>query len=912
MDNSIVMSDLIYTYKPNKQLYAIVFFLFVYSICAISVFAQTADGHLAEARKTYILDDERESYSHFLSAIEIFEQNNKMREVVETWNTMGFWWSYWSKADSAETFYNRAEKLLERYDFPDLKTLNTYRQGVFYRKQFRLAEARSKLRKAQRLAEARQDSNYQAAAMNSLGIIMKDIGRLNDAQALIDSAITIARAQGYYEDLDTYLGNLAGVYSSMGDFSSALNCYVEAEKLGVDINTRLAIVRYGNIGVRYKQLNQPDQALFYFQKAYEIAQGARYPKHIVSRGLSLAETYLRIGNQERAAEILNDLRPVKDEFKLDRYNAKIAVLQSQVELASGRQEQAISTIKNVKEKYPESSFLRYELARNYYNLGQSWLAYETLKEEEWSPSPLFSIKKNIDQLLLHIRVQADLDPEQAYKTATDASAYLEKLQNRAIGSSLTNASYLIPFRSIYRQISILAWKRDRPVDEVYQWMQLAKGIVFEMERQEHDISSPKVDSLRFVRFQLEESLKNILVDESDLETEQEQTREEQIQGLSLRLDAINSLIRNSVSDSEKGMRTLSELRAELDDQTQIIDYLITDEGVLRFSITRENAEITFTAINKADLKTRVKRYNDLVRDPGESVIGNQLHSVLSQLLLPETLKEQIVISPDAILHYVPFETLRERDSFLIERHSVSYILSSRYHSSSSNEVTFGKNERLLMVSNPVIRPIPNSLISIPTPSLPFASLEADSIRSYFDSVTELSRENATRLNVSKALKDTFDVLHFASHGVISDESPLLSGILLADEQPHKQLFSVSDINRIPIKTKMVMLSSCNSASGTLVDGEGFLGLQRSFLSKKIPYVGASLWSVNDASTAMLMNRFYKHLFPEEKSGFWSWFLGGEDQQSPAKAMQMAKRSLMQQKKYRHPYYWAPFIVIKGI
>jgi CHAT domain-containing protein len=63
---------------------------------------------------------------------------------------------------------------------------------------------------------------------------------------------------------------------------------------------------------------------------------------------------------------------------------------------------------------------------------------------------------------------------------------------------------------------------------------------------------------------------------------------------------------------------------------------------------------------------------------------------------------------------------------------------------------------------------------------------------------------------------------------------------------------------------------------------------------------------------MLMNRFYKHLFPEEISGFWSRFLGGEDQQSPAKAMQMAKRSLMQQKKYRHPYYWAPFIVIKGI
>lgn len=875
--------------------------------------AQTAEEFLSKARQAYISDDEKQSYDYFLSAIRIFQEEQKMDKAIETWTMMGFWWSYWSKPDSAEVFYNRAEELLKTHDFGELKAMNSYRQGMHYRKRGRLKDAIEKYRETKRLAVAIGDSSFYSASLNSLGLVMKAVGRLDDAYTYIDSAITIARENKYHDELNIYLGNLAGVYGKMGNLSAALNCYIEAERLGLELGNRHQIVRYGNIGEKYFQLNQTDEAVFYQQKAYQSAQGAGYPRYIISRGLALAESYMELEQTDKAEALLNELLPVKREFNLDRYDSRVAVLRSQIELASGSTEGAIESLKSAVENHPESQSLRYELARMYYNLGQKWLAYETLEEVEWSPSPLESIKDNINQLQLYIRVLTELDPVKAYQAAVDATPYLDQLQNRAIGSSTTNASFLTPFRSIYRQMALLSWKNDRPADEVYNWMQQAKGVVFEMEREEHNLSSPQVDSLRFVRFQLEEKLKGILVDEPDLTADSVETREERIQAISLRLDVINSKIRSSVSGTEQEIPTLSELRERLENDTQIIEYLITEDGILRFTFTREIDEISFTAINRDDLKTRVTTYSNLVRDPGESVMGNQLHSILSQLLLPDIISGDVIISPDGILHYIPFETLRKQDSFLIRNHSVSYILSSRYYAKTSDDVTFGENERLLMVANPEITSVSSSaVIPASVPALPFASLEADSVSSYFGDVVKFSREQATRSNIEDALKDTFDVLHIASHGVISDESPLLSGILLADDDPGKQLFSVSDINRVPINAKLVMLSSCNSASGTFVDGEGFLGLQRSFLSKKIPYVGASLWSVNDESTAMLMNRFYEHLFQPEDNGLFNRLLGSGEPKTPEEAMQMAKRSLMNDKKYRHPYYWAPFIVIKGI
>jgi len=80
-------------------------------------------------------------------------------------------------------------------------------------------------------------------------------------------------------------------------------------------------------------------------------------------------------------------------------------------------------------------------------------------------------------------------------------------------------------------------------------------------------------------------------------------------------------------------------------------------------------------------------------------------------------------------------------------------------------------------------------------------------------------------------------------------------------------------------------------------GEGVLGLPRSFLAAGAGRVLVSLWKVNDRSTAVLMERFYRSLL--------------ERSQPAERALADAKRRLMKEPGTRSPFHWAPFVLVGG-
>ena len=80
----------------------------------------------------------------------------------------------------------------------------------------------------------------------------------------------------------------------------------------------------------------------------------------------------------------------------------------------------------------------------------------------------------------------------------------------------------------------------------------------------------------------------------------------------------------------------------------------------------------------------------------------------------------------------------------------------------------------------------------------------------------------------------------------------------------------------------------------MTEGEGMLGLSRAFFGAAVPALVASLWPVADESTRILMELFYREM---------------ENGTRPAKALRHAELTLMENKKYKHPFYWAPFIFI---
>jgi CHAT domain-containing protein len=151
--------------------------------------------------------------------------------------------------------------------------------------------------------------------------------------------------------------------------------------------------------------------------------------------------------------------------------------------------------------------------------------------------------------------------------------------------------------------------------------------------------------------------------------------------------------------------------------------------------------------------------------------------------------------------------------------------------------------------------------------------------------------------LSGGLRD-YRVIHFATHAVADTRNPELSGLVLslvdASGKPQEGFLGVSDIYELDLGADLVVLSGCQTALGKEVRGEGIMGLTRGFLYAGVPRVVASLWPVQDRTTAELMARFYRALW--------------QDHLPAATALREAQRSLRHDPRYRDPYSWAGFVL----
>ena len=160
----------------------------------------------------------------------------------------------------------------------------------------------------------------------------------------------------------------------------------------------------------------------------------------------------------------------------------------------------------------------------------------------------------------------------------------------------------------------------------------------------------------------------------------------------------------------------------------------------------------------------------------------------------------------------------------------------------------------------------------------------------------LQKEAHEKRVKSPELQD-YRYVHFATHGVLDETMPQLSGLLLAPGISEDGILYLNEIFGLRLNAEMVVLSACETGSGKYARGEGLVGLTRGFLYAGAASLLVSLWQVADASTADLMVDFYTNRL----SGM-----------SPASALQSSKVSQIRKNyKFARPYYWAPFVYIGG-
>jgi CHAT domain-containing protein len=345
-----------------------------------------------------------------------------------------------------------------------------------------------------------------------------------------------------------------------------------------------------------------------------------------------------------------------------------------------------------------------------------------------------------------------------------------------------------------------------------------------------------------------------------------------------------------------GAPDVPEVAARLPPRTALVEYLIVADGVAAFVVRREGLKGTLLAERPADLHASVDLLRDLItRPPGDQWRrpAARLHAALVAPLVDRGWLDEIdavLLVPHGVLHYVPFAMLPESDGPDARVTGDRWSLATLPSAGALVAATRASNgARGLYAAAPA------------RTALPHAEGEVRRIAPLFPGVRRvLVGQDATEGSF-KAEAGGYRTVHLATHGFFNKHNPLFSGVELEPDADNDGRLQVFEVLGLRLSASLVTLSACDTGLGAgqvaeTPAGEEFIGLTQAFLSAGSRAVLASLWAINDRSTAEVMARFYQH----------------SRTASPVEALARAQRELRKAGgREAHPYYWAPFVLVSA-
>lgn len=356
-----------------------------------------------------------------------------------------------------------------------------------------------------------------------------------------------------------------------------------------------------------------------------------------------------------------------------------------------------------------------------------------------------------------------------------------------------------------------------------------------------------------------------------------------INGQILQLEEALDILLTSYSDSLLVYETPSHY----------IEYCVTDSSV--YAMTDLNDMHSFLKIGSIhELEALFARLDKYIELRGLSMDNSLLRDLFDYLIAPLnlTLSGPVTIIPDGYIGYIPFEMLKDEEGdYLITKCAISY--SFEFVSVRANSYVTPKQISIYCLApqyTSEVTKVEEEIRGSLNP-LPYARMEVDSILRLFGSAVYISESSNKKDWVDRLSNAT--VFHYAGHAVIKDHKGYLA---LTDQSDLRQQVTGREISHMHIPVDLVVLSACETGLGALENGEGIISLGRNFMESGAASGIFSLWNVNDKSTAIIMNEFYKRI----KSG-----------QRKDQALREAKLEYLRSASVRasHPYFWSAFIPV---
>ncbi|MCB0009048.1 MAG: CHAT domain-containing protein, partial [Anaerolineales bacterium] len=249
----------------------------------------------------------------------------------------------------------------------------------------------------------------------------------------------------------------------------------------------------------------------------------------------------------------------------------------------------------------------------------------------------------------------------------------------------------------------------------------------------------------------------------------------------------------------------------------------------------------------------------------------ELFAPLADYLPAAAQAQPLVIVPHGVLHQVPFHALFDGQRYLLESYEISYAPSATTYALCAAKGS---------------RPAGHALVlGVADSRIPFVVEEVAAVSTALANSRTFLNESAT-YSALQGVAPGCRLLHLACHGLFRGDNPMFSALQL-----HDHWVTANELMALDLDGALVTLSACESGRSNILAGDEIIGLTRAFLGAGAATLVASLWLVEDESTARLMSDWYRRM-PDA---------------SRAAALRQAQLALKET--HSHPYYWAPFVLV---
>jgi CHAT domain-containing protein/Tfp pilus assembly protein PilF len=877
------------------------------------------------------------------------------REEGETLSFLGSVGYRLHEGDQALRWHGEALAVYREIGFRlgEAESLNNLGAAHFARGNLR--EASRHLQLARPIQRETGDRTGEAASLNNLGSIHLAMGEPMEALEYYRAALPLRRALKDAGGEARTLNNIGTVYEDLGEAQLALEAYLESLPLRRDAEDRRGeATTLTNLGLLYDRLGRFEESFDYYEQALRVhrADGNRAGEATALRAFGRAHHSSGVASAalpsvERALELFRELGDRRQE-------ALTLNLQGLVLVESGRAREAFSAATASLEICRAAGDRRCEAAA----LEVLASAEEALGDFE---SPAVRRREALalraalldpggeaaTRLAIARTARSRGRLEEARAEAESALELIES-QRARIAFAPMRATYLSVHRDAYGLlIDVLMDLHERDPSAGHDRAAL--------EASERGRARGLLDLLSEAALDLEEGVDpDLLASERALrrrlnvleanrqrglergKDDSERTRlEEEIEASLRELEQVQSRIR--AASPRYAERTspapvdLERLQKEiLDEETLLLELSLGEERSFLWAVTDRSVR-SYLLPGRDEIESRARRIYDLLNRSHQRQVRRETELAiadLSQILfgpVVEIEKERIAVVSDGALQFVPFAALERGGAPLLTRHEVVHLPSASVLSVLRRDLA-GRppaERALAVIADPVLerddprvaggrseaadgRPGNGDLLrsaedtGLDVARLPYTRHEAEAILALAGeegSLRALDFEASRRTVLSGELS-RYRLVHFATHGMLNNRHPELSGLMLSlvdsNGDPVDGFLRLHDVYGLKLRADLVVLSACRTALGSEIEGEGLVGLVRGFMYAGAPRLVATLWDVRDESTAELMKRFYRGLL---------------EQGLPAsQALREAQLHLASQERFRAPYYWAGFVL----